>query len=75
MLTQTTAPKFWSKPEVCRETSMPPSTLRDAVKRGEFPAPYKLGIRRIAWKSDEVTAWIASRPRTTDAAVQEGGVQ
>ena len=38
--------------------------LRKMIARGEFPAPVKIAARRIAWRSDEVEAWKASRERT-----------
>jgi prophage regulatory protein len=36
--------------------------LRRKVKEGSFPAPIKLGERRIAWDEDVVDAWLAARP-------------
>lgn len=33
------------------------------VKAGEFPAPVELPGSRIAWREDEIDAWISSRPR------------
>ena len=37
--------------------------LRRKVKAGEFPEPVALSDRRIAWREDEIEAWLASRPR------------
>lgn len=37
------------------------STLYDMIRRGEFPAPIKLG-RSSAWRESEVRQWIAARP-------------
>ena len=31
----------------------------------DFPKPIKLGPQAARWRSDEVEAWIASRPRGT----------
>lgn len=39
------------------------STLYDMIRRGEFPAPVKLG-RSSAWRESEVRQWIADRPAT-----------
>ena len=33
--------------------------LRRKVKAGEFPAPVQVSDRRIAWREDDVDAWIA----------------
>lgn len=38
------------------------STLRDMAKRGEFPAPVRIGKRGIAYRSADVRSWIDSRP-------------
>lgn len=37
------------------------TALRDKVKRGEFPAPYPLGARAVAWLEADVDAWIDAR--------------
>ena len=33
------------------------------VRAGEAPEPYQLGANLQAWASDEIDAWLASRPR------------
>ncbi len=33
------------------------------IRKGKFPAPLQLSSNRIVWRSDEVEAWLASRPR------------
>ena len=30
--------------------------------RGEFPTPVKLTAKAVGWRSQDVTAWIDSRP-------------
>ena len=42
------------------------STLRRWVREGHFPKPIKLGANCVAWRRDEVDAWLASRPRYDD---------
>ena len=32
------------------------------IKRGEFPPPRRLSDNRIAWRRDELDAYVASRP-------------
>jgi prophage regulatory protein len=32
-------------------------------RAGRFPAPIKLGIRRNGWRADEISAWLAARPK------------
>lgn len=36
-----------------------------------FPRPYKIGPSVIAWRSDELEAWIAGRPRKQSSELQE----
>jgi prophage regulatory protein len=39
------------------------TTLWKEVKEGRFPQPVRLGKAGIAWRSDEIEAWIDSRER------------
>lgn len=41
------------------------SSLYALMERDEFPLPVKLvpGGRSVAWRSDEIQAWIDSRPK------------
>ncbi len=40
--------------EVIKVLGVSRSTLHRMVARKDFPAPYKIGSRSIAWRSDEV---------------------
>lgn len=33
------------------------------IKKGEFPAPVKIGRRAVAWRTNEVQAWVEARAR------------
>lgn len=60
-------------------------TMRELIKRvpfsrghvyrlihdGKFPAPIKLGDRRVAWLKHEVESWIAARIAERDAGPAE----
>ncbi len=39
--------------------------LARAIENYGFPKPFALGTNRLAWRLDEVEAWIAARPRRT----------
>ena len=43
--------------------SVSKTTMHDWIKRGKFPAPYRLGPGRVGYKRSEIDAWIESRPR------------
>lgn len=44
--------------EVIKKTGLSRSNLYDMVRKGEFPAPLKLGERASGWLVSEVEAWI-----------------
>lgn len=43
------------------------------AKNGTFPAPVKLSEARIAWRRDEIEAWLANRPRAIYSKAKDGG--
>ena len=48
------------------------STLYDWMDQGEFPRPVALGPRAVAWREDDVLAWIELRkPRGSDGRTSE----
>ena len=54
-------------------TSLSRTSVWRGVREGWFPSPVSVSPGRIAWFEDEVTSWLASRPRLrsdSDAAKQ-----
>lgn len=51
------------KPDVLRMIGMKQTWLNEAVNRGDFPAPVRLGARAVGWKKTEINAWLAGRER------------
>jgi prophage regulatory protein len=49
------------KPRVLELIGMKGTWLHEAVKRGDFPAPVKLGARAVGWRRADVDAWLESR--------------
>lgn len=45
------------------KTGISYETFNRYEKRGEFPERVKVGIRAVAWREDEVDAWIHERVR------------
>ncbi len=43
------------------------------IAKGEFPAPVKIGIRAVAWPSNEVDAWIAEKIRAGRSRAKANG--
>ena len=50
-------------PEVSRHVALSKSAIFVRIAKGEFPRPVSLGARAVAWRLDEVEAWIAARVR------------
>jgi prophage regulatory protein len=47
--------------EVKRLTGLGRSWRYRLSRQGKFPMPVKVGLRRIAYRSDEIEAWINTR--------------
>lgn len=60
------AEEILRKPRVLATIGMGNTWLYDAIARGDFPAPVKLGARAVGWRRSDVESWLASR--TTKAA-------
>ncbi|HHY9512509.1 TPA: helix-turn-helix transcriptional regulator [Escherichia coli] len=45
------------------------STLQAMIKAGEFPAGFRIGLRRRGWYEDEVLAWLKEREQEARGAV------
>jgi prophage regulatory protein len=60
--------------EIMRITGLKRTAIYDGVKKGEFPAPIKLGRKASGWNLDEVEEWqdacIARRDRDATAAAR-----
>lgn len=55
-------------PEVKARTTLGRSTIYDAIARGDFPQPMKLGLRAVGWIEAEVDAWVEARKAQRKAA-------
>jgi prophage regulatory protein len=49
-------------PDVEKAVGLKKSYIYEAMNRGEFPPPVRLGTRTVAWRSDDIEEWIDSRP-------------
>lgn len=52
------------RPMVEQITGLGRSAIYAQVAQGVFPAPVRLTAKSVAWRSDEVQAWVDSRPST-----------
>ena len=66
-MSDTTAPRFLRRHEVCARTGLSRSYLFDLEAQGRFPARVKLSERTPVWVESEISAWIESRIAERDA--------
>ena len=51
--------------EVERRVGLTRSSIYDAMRKGEFPLPLKVGAKAVRWESSDIEAWMDSRPLAT----------
>ena len=53
--------RFIGRKEVLILIGISNATLWRWIKAGRFPAPLKIGKKKVAWRSSVLAAWIAQR--------------
>jgi prophage regulatory protein len=54
--------------EVETRTGLSRSTIYEAMARGAFPRPIKLGLCAVGWSETEITEWLDCRKAQRTAA-------
>lgn len=54
--------------DITKVVGLARSTIYAHMAEGDFPTPVKIGKRLVAWRADEVAAWVESRPRAQIAS-------
>jgi prophage regulatory protein len=54
--------RFVRLPEVLEITGLCRSTIYKLIAKGEFPAPYKLTQRAVAWQQADLDIWANNLP-------------
>lgn len=62
---QTGSYELWKLPTVIAKTTFSESSIYRLMHEGKFPKSLKIGARKVAWRSDEIEAFINSRVRST----------
>jgi prophage regulatory protein len=57
--------RFLKLQEVLKISGKSKSSIYDAIKRNEFPAPVKLSNRSSGWIQSEVSAWAEERVKVS----------
>jgi prophage regulatory protein len=60
--------EMWRRGTVEKKIGLSRGTIYNMMTAGEFPRPFKLSGNTVAWRSDEVVAWMNSRERAEPAA-------
>jgi len=53
--------RFYRRRDVERLTGLPKSTLYARMSNGDFPKPFKIGSRAVAWRGSDLAMWAKSR--------------
>ncbi len=53
--------RFLRLPAVKHAVGYGRTAIYQKIKSGEFPKPYSLGARAVAWLEEDINAWIESR--------------
>ena len=64
------------EPQVIAATGYSRASIRRLAKAGDFPPPLKLGTGQggaVAWREDEVLAWVEARQQGRPWAPAESG--
>ncbi len=57
-------------PQVKAKTGLGKSQIYAEIKRQEFPAPIKLGLRASGWLEHEIDDWIERRVRLRELEIR-----
>lgn len=55
--------------EVTTRTGLGRTSIYRGIANGSFPKPVQIGPRSVAWREQDVSAWIESRTEGTRPAV------
>lgn len=50
-----------SMKDICAITGLSRHTIYRMVDAGQFPAPAKVGVRNIGWRTSAINDWLESR--------------
>jgi prophage regulatory protein len=62
--TKATHPKLLRVADICALLGVSRNTLLAWRRHGDFPKARQLGPRTLAWAAQDITAWLAKRPRS-----------
>ena len=60
-----TAEYLIDRTEVEKRVGLTRSSIYDAMRKGKFPVPLRVGPKAVRWRASEIEAWVDSRPLAT----------
>jgi prophage regulatory protein len=51
-------------PDVSRAVGLRKTAIYQRIRSGDFPPPVQLTERAVAWRTQDIEAWIRARPST-----------
>ena len=60
-----TAEYLIDRTEVEQRVGLTRSSIYDAMRKGNFPLPLKVGPKAVRWRTSDIEAWVESRPLAT----------
>ena len=54
--------RIFRLPDVIERTGLGKTQIYKMMKAGAFPRPVQLAPRAVGWRSEDLAAWIATRP-------------
>lgn len=62
------SPRNMKRHEVQWRTGLSCTEIYRRMAQGTFPKQYKIGVRAVAWRSDQVDAWVMERVKAAAGA-------
>ena len=60
-----------TRKQVQEKVQLTRSSIYRLMRQGRFPLPLKIGPSAVRWRSDELSAWLESRPRAEGEIIPE----
>lgn len=69
----TGARRFLRLKEVQARVGLSRSSIYASISNGSFPKQLRIGARAVAWRSDDIAAWIEARCAESDSTATDRG--
>ena len=60
-----------TRKQVEQKVQLTTSSIYRLMRQRKFPTPIRIGDNAVRWRSDELSAWLESRPRAEGEIIPE----